>query len=131
MKISVINFTYGTSKSKDYYGCPVITGHLDGVKVRSCNELVHLDTEFYDSNLVAHFTDCYINSVGYGVLNEDMDRFGVFYNYEVEDICYIDSWVVLDGSLKRVCPGDDLDEYELDFSSAGNDYPMLKCYKTK
>lgn len=101
------------------------------VEVQACNELVQLDTEFYDSNLVAHFTDCYINSVGYGVLNEDMDRFGVFYNYEVEDICYIDSWVVLDGSLKRVCPGDDLDEYELDFSSVGDEYQMLKCYKTK
>lgn len=101
------------------------------VEVQACNELVHLDTEFYDSNLVAHFTDCYINSAGYGVLNEDTHRFGVFYNYEVEDICYIDSWIILDGSLKRVCPGDDLDEYELDFSSAGDEYPMLKCYKTK
>lgn len=101
------------------------------VEVQACNELVHLDREFYDSNLVAYFADCYINTLGNGVLNEDMDRFGIFYNYEVEDICYVDSWIVLDGSLKRVCPGDDLDEYELDFSSAGDEYPMLKCYKTK
>lgn len=34
MKITVINFTYGTSKSREYYGCHVVTGHLDGVKVR-------------------------------------------------------------------------------------------------
>lgn len=101
------------------------------VEVQACNELVHLDREFYDSNLVAYFADCYINTLGNGVLNEDMDRFGIFYNYEVEDICYVDSWIVLDGSLKRVWPGDDLDEYELDFSSAGDEYPMLKCYKTK
>lgn len=34
MKVTVINFTYGVSKSKDYYGCPVVTGVLDGAKVR-------------------------------------------------------------------------------------------------
>lgn len=34
MKISVINFTYGVSKSREYYGCPVVTGILDGVMVR-------------------------------------------------------------------------------------------------
>lgn len=101
------------------------------VEVKSCNELVHLDDEFYDSRLVAPFYDCYINSLGRGVLNDDMDRLGLFYNYEVEDICEISNWAIIDGELKRVWPGDDLDEYELDFSSSGHDYPMLRCYKTK
>lgn len=34
MKISVINFAYGVSKSREYYGCHVVTGILDGVKIR-------------------------------------------------------------------------------------------------
>lgn len=101
------------------------------VEVQACNELVHLDREFYDSNLVAYFADCYINTLGNGVLNEDMDRFGIFYNYEVEDICYVDSWIVLDGHLSRKFPGDNLDEYRLDFSSTSDEYPMLDCYTSK
>ena len=32
--ISVINFTYSVSKSREYHGCHTVTGHFDGVKVR-------------------------------------------------------------------------------------------------
>lgn len=32
--ISVINFTYSVSKSREYHGCRTVTGHFDGVKVR-------------------------------------------------------------------------------------------------
>lgn len=34
MNITVINFTHAVSKSREYHGCPVVTGHLNGVKVR-------------------------------------------------------------------------------------------------
>lgn len=34
MNITVINFTHAVSKSREYHGCPVVTGHLDGVKVK-------------------------------------------------------------------------------------------------
>lgn len=59
MKISVINFTYGTSKSKDYYGCPVITGHLDCVKVREVG---------YGYDMVGAILSAFIND---GLVSQD------------------------------------------------------------
>lgn len=101
------------------------------VEVQACSELVHLDSDHYAPGMVAPFEDCYVNSLGRGVLAEDMDKFDLFYNYEVGDICEISRWAIIDGQLTEIWPGYDLDGYELDFSSAGEDYPMLACYTSK
>lgn len=112
------------------YGNKLYDGDIV-VEVNACRELVHLDPDFYQERMVANFEDCYVDSLGHGIFTDDMEKFGLFYNYEVEDICDIDSWAILDGELTRILPGHDLDSYSLDFSSKGHDYPMLKCYTSK
>lgn len=68
MKISVINFTYVVSKSREYYGCPVVTGILDGVKVREVgygyDMAVAILSSFINKGLVSQYYLCnsYCNS---------------------------------------------------------------------
>ena len=112
------------------YGNKLYDGDIV-VEVNAYRELVHLDPDFYQERMVANYEDCYVDSLGHGILTDDIEKFGLFYNYEVGDICDIDSWAILDGELTRILPGHDLSNYQLDFSSEGQDYPMLKCYSSK
>lgn len=62
MNITVINFTHAVSKSREYHGCPVVTGHLDGVKVKQVG---------YGFDMTGAILSEFINK---GLVNQDFLR---------------------------------------------------------